>query len=598
MFWILPNSLRNSLLNFLLSVSSVRTGISLCALCVLCGGINSFALDRNAFTFTKYDLELRLDPESHQIAARGHITVRNDSTEPQTSLALQISSTLDWRLIQLNGQDLEYIAQPYNTDIDHSGLANEANIKLPGPLAPKQSLELEVGYSGAIEVNIGRLKRIGTPEPAADASEWDQIGQPFTFLRGVGYVLWYPVSMSAVNLSAGELSSALGAWQEREQNTEMKIKACWIAPQDQRLTVLSNGQLEGMSAGEQAEGSSTGCSTFHFGPMGATVPMLAFGQFQVLQQPQMNLYYLGDTKGDAENFALAAEKVRPLVAEWFGEPKSKLQIIDLPVPNGNPFESGTTLIAPFKMDPRVTELTMAHEWVHAAFSSPRPWIDEGLAHFAQVLQRERQDGRKAAIGFLQSRLPPLIVSEQQDSKSNESAANALANTADDNIYRNKGMFVWWMLRDMLGDRALQQAIQSYRSDQDKEQSYMQRLLQAHTKRDLEWFFDDWVYRDRGLPDLQIVTATPRETLNGAFIVAVTVENHGTAGIEVPIIVLAKDGERTGRLQVGAKQKETTRIVVQGQPQKVTVNDGSVPEQQLGAQVFTFAVASDASAPSK
>ena len=484
-------------LSKLFSTFSLRIFRFLCVLCVLCGAISASALDRNAFTFTKYDLEVRLDPESHQIAARGKITLRNDSTEPQKNVALQISSTLDWRMIELNGEQLEYIAQPYNTDIDHTGAANEANIKLPVAIAPKQSIELEVGYSGNIEVSTDRLKRLETPQSAADASEWDQIGQPFTALRGVGYVLWYPVAMPAVNLSAGELSSAIGQWQARQQHSEMHLKACWIGPEDHRLTVLSNGQFEGIGANTEQQDANTGCSNFRFAPLGNTVPMLALGEFQVLQRPQMNLYYLGDTKSDAEDFALAAEKVRPLITEWFGEPQSTLQIIDLPVPNGNPFESGTTLIAPFKMDPRVTELTMAHSWVHASFTSPRPWIDEGLAHFAQALQRERQDGRKAAIAYLQARLPALLINPSDDHGTN-AAATALANTVDDNIYRNKGMYVWWMLRDLLGDHALQAAIQSYRPEKDKEQSYMQRLLQAQTKQNLEWFFDDWVYRDRGL----------------------------------------------------------------------------------------------------
>ena len=130
-------------LSKLFSTFSLRTFRFLCVLCVLCGAISVSALDRNAFTFTKYDLEVRLDPESHQIAARGKITLRNDSTEPQKNVALQISSTLDWRMIEMNGEQLEYIAQPYNTDIDHTGAANEANVKLPAAIAPKQSIELE-----------------------------------------------------------------------------------------------------------------------------------------------------------------------------------------------------------------------------------------------------------------------------------------------------------------------------------------------------------------------------------------------------------------------------------------------------------------------
>ena len=73
-------------------------------------------------------------------------------------------------------------------------------------------------------------------------------------------------------------------------------------------------------------------------------------------------------------------------------------------------------------------------------------------------------------------------------------------TAYDEVYsRIKAAYVWWMLRDMVGDAALERAIQTYHPGQDKEPSYFQNLLKAETHQDLEWFFDDWVYRDRGLP---------------------------------------------------------------------------------------------------
>jgi len=138
------------------------------------------------------------------------------------------------------------------------------------------------------------------------------------------------------------------------------------------------------------------------------------------------------------------------------------------------------------------------------------------------------------------------------------------------------MYVWWMLRDMVGAAPLQASLKSYRPDQDKDASYIQRLLAVQSKRDLEWFFDDWVYRDRGLPDLQLVSAPSRETLNHSHVVAVTVENVGGAGAEVPISIAADTGEKNDRLVVHAHQKETTRIAVPGTPKTVVLNDGSVP----------------------
>jgi aminopeptidase N len=139
------------------------------------------------------------------------------------------------------------------------------------------------------------------------------------------------------------------------------------------------------------------------------------------------------------------------------------------------------------------------------------------------------------------------------------------------------MSVWWMLRDMIGDSALQKAIAAYRPEQDKEPSYMPRLIAAQTQRELEWFFDDWVYRDRGLPDFKVESAYSRKAMSNAFLLTVTVENLGSAGAEVPITVKSAGGAATKRLEVRAKSKATIRIETPGIPQQITVNDGSVPE---------------------
>src|SRR5207237_7613268 len=82
------------------------------------------------------------------------------------------------------------------------------------------------------------------------------------------------------------------------------------------------------------------------------------------------------------------------------------------------------------------------------------------------------------------------------------------------LYRTKAPYVWWMLRDMVGDDALKKALAAYRPEQDKESSYMQHLIEAQAKRDLGWFFDDWVYDDRGLPDFRVAYVYAHQNAQG------------------------------------------------------------------------------------
>src|SRR5437773_5843827 len=121
----------------------------LSVLCVLCSLLlPAFALDRAAFTFTRYDLNAIVDPGQQRLAVRGKVTLRNDSDSPQQNLVLQISSTLHWASIQIGRKPAEYITQAYNSDIDHTGALSEAIVTLPHALAPKQAVEIEVGYEG------------------------------------------------------------------------------------------------------------------------------------------------------------------------------------------------------------------------------------------------------------------------------------------------------------------------------------------------------------------------------------------------------------------------------------------------------------------
>ena len=126
------------------------------------------ALDRGAFSFPLCDLQVQIDPRQHWLAAEGTVELRNISSQPQTEAALQISSSLRWLSVQVNGAPAEWLTQSYTSDIDHTGMLSEAIVKFGQPLAPEQSLRLTVRYSGTVARDATRLERIGTPRPNRD----------------------------------------------------------------------------------------------------------------------------------------------------------------------------------------------------------------------------------------------------------------------------------------------------------------------------------------------------------------------------------------------------------------------------------------------
>jgi hypothetical protein len=142
-----------------------------------------------------------------------------------------------------------------------------------------------------------------------------------------------------------------------------------------------------------------------------------------------------------------------------------------------------------------------------------------------------------------------------------------------------------MLHDMLGDVGMNLVSFQYSAPEDKEPAYMQRLLEKPAQRDLQWFFDDWVYYDRGLPDFKVESAFATSTPTKSFLLTITLDNLGTAGAEVPVTIKFAGGEVTKRIEVRAKSKATFRVETPASPQEIRVNDGSVPESDMTNNTF-------------
>jgi hypothetical protein len=560
-------------------------------LCILCASVaNALSLDREAFTFTSYDLNVRIEPGQQRLGVRGKITLRNDSSAPQKIAVLQISSSLNWLSIKASGKQLQFVSQPFTSDIDHTGTLSEAIVTLSEAVAPKSTIDLEIAYEGVVVLDATRLMRIGAPEAAAHSSDWDQISTNFSAVRGAGYVSWYPMATEAADLVDGKnLYEVLGRWKARETTSKMHIHVSVSRDDGEQPPELlvneASCQLihEAMGRAQQYTADCT------YQPFGLAVPTLAMARYEIVDRTAVAVHYLTGHNVSATGYADAADKVVPLITEWFGVQRYKAQTADLGDPNAAPFENGSLLLTPLTADPKLAGLAAAHLLAHAAFFSPRPWIDEGLAHFAQALYLERQSGRQAALDYMGLHRSALSVVEKEKPatapRSEDEVNRSLINTYDEELYRSKAMCVWWMLRDLAGEPALKKALAAYRADEDKEPSYMQRLIQAQTQRDLEWFFDDWVYRDRGLPDFKVASAFARQTSSEVYLLTITVDNLGAAGAEVPLTVQFAGGVITKRVVVRGKSNAVIRVEVPKPPEEIVVNDGSVPESDMTNNVF-------------
>jgi hypothetical protein len=620
--------------------------------------------ERQALTFTDFDMDVRLRGAEQHIAVRALITVRNDGKTPLTRIPLQLSSSLDWERIRINGRDVTFSAATLNSDADHTGQLHEAVVSLSQPLAPGQSLQLDVTYSGTIAPSAQRLLVIGTPEDVALHSDWDQIGVPFTGLRGFGNVVWYPVSSVPVMLGDGaRLFDEIGEHKLRLAGAHFRLRLTVEFPHGHAPTVaLINGHPAPLTVTEadapdpsQAQAqdvASVATASLDSSVLGFEAPSL----FVAIRTPRSGtnttVWALPEDEAAAQAWTTASATVTPFLQGWLGQrPRSQLTILDLPDSQDAPFETGALLATVLgqtnsqsnpQANPDQLDGILAHALTHAWMQSPRAWLSEGVAHFMGTLWIEKQRSRDQALETLEDSRAALALAEPESPGQN--VGQPLASAISPVYYRTKAAYVLWMLRDVAGDPTLSAALRAYDPAADagavfvaatinpgseqcqgttsvvpqmqqnegralapevahsatspsvpsesaactakdpKRSSFETLLERAGDRRDLSWFFADWVDADKGLPDLSIESVFPSPASAGNWLVAVNVANSGYASAEVPVTVRSDSNSVTQRLLVPARGKAIQRLLIQGKPIEVQVNDGTIPETQASVHL--------------
>jgi hypothetical protein len=555
-------------------------------------------VERTTLTYTDFDFDLRLRPAESHLAVRALVTLRNDGKTPLAHLPLQLSSSLDWELIRLNGHQLPFTVATFNSDADHTGQLHEAAIALPTPLAPGATLQLDVTYSGTIPQSTKRLLAIGTPDDVASQSDWDRITPGFTGLRGFGNVVWYPVSSIPVILGDGaRLFDQIGMHKRRLAGAHFRLALTVETPPNQAPSVaLVNGhplQLAVESSPDATVASIT-TAKVEDTTLGFEAPSLFLADRTSHAATNTTLWTRPESEANIKVWANAAADVTPFLQGWLGmKPRSQLTILELPEDGDIPFETGAMLATPVRnAAPEVLEGVLAHALTHAWVMSPRAWLSEGVAHFMGTLWIEKQQGRERALATLDNARSALALAEPESPGASD--GQPLVSCISPVYYRTKAAYVFWMLRDLVGDPTLSAALRAYDPAKDTASDSFEKLIeQAGQRKSMTWFFNDWVYADKGLPDLAIdsVFFSPA-SVPGSYLVAVNLSNNGYAAVEAPVQVISGTTSVTQRVMLQAHSKSVQRILLQSTPTEVRLNDGAIPETQATIHSKTL----DESAP--
>ena len=234
--------------------------------------------------------------------------------------------------------------QLVNSDIDHTGALREAVVTLAQPLAPQQTIAVDLTYEGTVALSSTRLEQIGTPAEMAEASDWDRVADEFVGLRGFGNVAWYPVASVPVALGDGAKFFSEAAEQRQRQSqatVTMKVTEEFFG-EAPNLAVL-DGQTLTVTPTTQPAASVPGIVT-------CTLPATRLGfsspsLFLLTRSRQdgngVAVFARTEDVANAQAYMKGAAMVIPLIHRWLGtEPHGVLNIVDLPEPTDAPFEDG------------------------------------------------------------------------------------------------------------------------------------------------------------------------------------------------------------------------------------------------------------------
>ena len=155
---------------------------------------------------------------------------------------------------------------------------------------------------------------------------------------------------------------------------------------------------------------------------------------------------------------------------------------------------------------RLGETTVAHETIHQWFGDAvtpadwhHVWLSEGFATYFGMQFFERADGVERFRTLLAGSANGYLVSDVTDLPIVDTTGIAGGNlnaVLSANSYQ-KGGQVLHMLRGLLGDDAFFAGLRDYFARHvhgNARTADLQRALEQASRRDLGWFFDQWVYR--------------------------------------------------------------------------------------------------------
>lgn len=245
-------------------------------------------------------------------------------------------------------------------------------------------------------------------------------------------------------------------------------------------------------------------------------------------------------------------------------PYKKFAVVESFLPTGYGMPSFTLLGSSVIRLPFIPDTSLGHEiahnwWGNSVFidSSEGNWVEALTTYTADYLYEKRK-GEEHAVDFRLKKLrgyknfaegADIALKDFQDSTTTASRA----------VGYNKGVMVFNMLSELLGEEAFEKGLRGFYSANAFKSASWNDIRESFEKasgEDLDWFFDEWLKRAGG-PRLSIEGAA-REKKGAGHILKFTVAQAGEPYIlDLPVLVKTEAGDVRKNIRVKDERTEVS-----------------------------------------
>lgn len=383
---------------------------------------------------------------------------------------------------------------------------------------------------------------------------------------------------------------------------------CYDFPDDkvtseQFITTAANEIAISNGALVETINNADGTRTFHWKmeqPHNSYLISLVVGDYVKLSDTFKNIPIEYYTYPGTETVAQRAFEKTPQMMEWF----SKILNYDYPynkyaqtVAASFIFGGMENITATTQSDIEIlkntgekvstsTENLVSHELAHSWFGNlvtcrdwSHAWLNEGFATFMEASFREREGGRDAYLAEMESNASTYF-SEDTYRYRRPIVYNRYRQPIDlfDMTLYKKGALIIHMLRETVGDEMFWKALNRYLIDNQYRSvttADLQRAFEQTTGQQLDWFFDQWVYR-AGYPELRVRSSYNPATRRLTLFVAQTQTPDATTPevfrLPVEIELATARGARTERIEMTQRTQSFT-FQLDGKPLMIRFDKG-------------------------